>query len=113
MTLAIGKVIVAALLISLVSWLSGKKLALAGFLTALPLTTLLALAFSQVEWGDSKQSVEYAKSVFAAVPVSLLFFIPFLFAEKFNLNFWTCYVLGLVLLGAGYFIHGFLFDKMA
>ncbi|MCO4794938.1 MAG: hypothetical protein KC493_14570 [Bacteriovoracaceae bacterium] len=105
MGLAIGKTIVAALLISFVSWLSGKKTGLAGFLTALPLTTLLALAFSHMEWGDSKQSVEYAKSVFVAIPVSLLFFIPFLLAHKLNLNFWACYSSGLALLGVGYFIH--------
>lgn len=107
MWLAIGKTIVAAILISFVSWLSGKKTGLAGFLTALPLTTLLALAFSHLEWGDSKQSVEYAKSVFVAIPVSLLFFIPFLMAQKFNLNFWTCYSSGIVLLGFGYFIHSY------
>lgn len=105
--LAIGKTIVSAILISFVSWLSGKKTGLAGFLTALPLTTLLALAFSHMEWGDSKQSVEYAKSVFVAIPVSLLFFVPFLLAEKLDLGFWTCYWSGLVLLGAGYFIHQF------
>jgi hypothetical protein len=106
--LAIGKVIIAAILISFVSWLSGKKIGLAGFLTALPLTTLLALAFSHMEWGDSKQSVEYAKSVFVAIPASLLFFIPFLMAERLNLNFWTCYSAGIVLLGVGYFIHTYL-----
>jgi len=108
MWLAIGKTVVAAILISFVSWLSGKKIGLAGFLTALPLTTLLALAFSHLEWGDSKQSVEYAKSVFVAIPVSLLFFIPFLLAQKWNLNFWTCYSSGIVLLGVGYFIHTYI-----
>lgn len=101
------KIIAAAILISFVSWLSGKKTGLAGFLTALPLTTMLALAFSQVEWGDPKQSVAYAKSVFVAVPVSLLFFVPFLFAEKMQLGFWQCYSLGVVFLGVGYFIHAF------
>ena len=105
MWLAIGKTIIAAILISFVSWLSGKKTGLAGFLTALPLTTLLALAFSHLEWGDSKQSVEYAKSVFVAIPVSLLFFIPFLMAQKFNLSFWGCYSSGIALLGVGYYIH--------
>ena len=95
MTLAIAKTIVAVILISFVSWLS------------LPLTTLLALAFSHMEWGDSKQSVEYAKSVFVAIPVSLLFFIPFLFAQKLNLGFWTCYSSGIALLGVGYFIHSY------
>lgn len=107
MWLAIGKIILAAVLISFVSWLSGKKTGLAGFITALPLTTLLALAFSHLEWGNSEQSVEYAKSVFVAIPVSLLFFIPFLMAQKFNLGFWTCYSSGVVLLGAGYFVHNF------
>lgn len=108
MWLVIGKTLVAAILISFVSWLAGKKTGLAGFLTALPLTTLLALAFSHMEWGDSKQSVEYAKSVFVAIPVSLLFFIPFLLAQKFNLNFWACYSSGVALLGVGYFAHTYI-----
>lgn len=105
MWLMIGKTILAATLISFVSWLSGKKTGLAGFLTALPLTTLLALSFSHLEWGDSKQSVEYAKSVFAAIPVSLLFFVPFLMAQKLNLGFWSCYSSGVILLGVGYLVH--------
>jgi hypothetical protein len=105
MWLMIGKTILAAVLISFVSWLSGKKTGLAGFLTALPLTTLLALAFSHLEWGNSEQSVQYAKSVFVAIPVSLLFFIPFLMAQKLNLSFWSCYSSGIVLLGVGYFVH--------
>lgn len=105
MGFSVFKIIVSAVLISFVSWLSGKKTGLAGFLTALPLTTLLALAFSQIEWGDPKQSVEYAKSVFAAVPVSLLFFVPFLLAQRLQLGFWQCYIGGVALLGVGYVIH--------
>ena len=104
MLLAVGKTLLAAILISFVSWLSGKKTGLAGFLTALPLTTLLALAFSHMEWGDSKQSVEYAKSVFVAIPVSLFFFVLFHLAEKLDLNFWTCYSSAAGLLVVGYFM---------
>lgn len=107
MWLAIGKTLVAAVLISFVSWLSGRKTTLAGFLTALPLTTLLALAFSHLEWKDSSQSVEYAKSVFVAIPVSLLFFIPFLLAEKLQLGFWGSYASGIGLLTVGYFLHNY------
>lgn len=111
MYLAVGKVFVAAVLISFVSWLSGKQISLAGFLTALPVTTLLALAFSQVEWGNSDQSIEYAKSVFIAVPLSLLFFAPFFLAKKFQFNFWTCYLLGIALLFVGYLVHNNLLKK--
>ncbi|MBD65967.1 MAG: hypothetical protein CME62_12220 [Halobacteriovoraceae bacterium] len=99
------KILASAIIISFVSWLSGKKTGLAGFLTALPLTTLIALAFSQIEWRDSAQSVEYAKSIFIAIPISLTFFLPFLFAKKFELGFWNCYGLGILFLFCGYFIH--------
>jgi len=105
MWFAIGKTVIAAIILSYVSWLSGKKTILAGFLTSLPLMSVIALAFSQAEWGDQKQTVEYAKSIFTAVPLTLSFFVPFLFAEKFNLNFWTCYFTGLVLLVLAYFAH--------
>lgn len=100
-----AKTLLAAIIISFVSWLAGKKVGLAGFITALPLTTLLALAFSHMEYKDSAQSVAYAKSIFTAIPVSLLFFVPFLLAQKFNLSFWNCYVSGIILLGLGYFVH--------
>lgn len=105
MGMFVAKILISAVLIATVSWLSGKKTAMAGFLTALPLTTLLALAFSHIEWGDAKQSVDYAKSVFLAVPLSLTFFLPFLMAQKFQLSFWSCYIGGVVLLGVSYFIH--------
>ena len=105
MLMALVKVLISAIIISFVSWLSGIKTSVAGFLTALPLTTLLALAFSHAEWKDSEQSVLYAKSIFYAVPLSLLFFVPFLLAQNFTLGFWPCYLSGLCLLGVGYFIH--------
>lgn len=111
MWLFIGKTTLSAILISLVSWLAGKKTGLAGFITALPLTTLLALAFSHVEWGKPEQSVEYAKSIFVAIPISLLFFLPFLLAEKFNLSFWSCYLSGILLLAIGYFVHNYVVNS--
>ncbi len=83
----------------------GEKNGPCGLFHRVAFDHLLALAFSHMEWGDAKQSVEYAKSVFVAIPVSLLFFVPFLLAQKFNFGFWSCYVSGIALLGVGYFIH--------
>lgn len=111
MVLFVGKVFLSALLISFVSWLSGKKIGIAGFLTALPLTSLLALAYSQFEWKNSEQTIEYAKSILWAIPISLLFFIPFLLAKKFQLHFWTCYVMGVSFLFLGYNLHKLLLTK--
>jgi len=68
-------------------------------------TTLIALTYSHLEWGNSQQSIQYAKNIFVAVPLSLLF----LLAQKLNIGFWTCYSSGIVLLGVGYFVHSYLF----
>lgn len=101
----VAKFVLAAAVIVFCSWLASKKPYLAGFIVALPLTTLLVLAFSYGEYKDSATSVAFAKSVFVGIPVSLLFFVPFLLAEKLNLSFWWCYGIGIMLLIAGYFIH--------
>lgn len=101
----IFKVTVAVSVIVLASWLSGKKPYLAGFITALPLVSILALAFSYLEHKDVAATAAYARSIIIAVPVSWLFFLPFFFTEKWNIGFWVSYGLGLALLCGGYFLH--------
>ncbi|MEK6578218.1 MAG: hypothetical protein AABZ55_03245, partial [Bdellovibrionota bacterium] len=81
-----------------------------GFILALPLSTLIALAFVQTEWKNTKQSVEFAKSIFFAVPLTLSFFVPFLFAKQLNWPFWGIYLAGIVLLTFSYGIHSWLFS---
>lgn len=109
MLFQIAKLCVAAGVITFASWLSNKAPRLAGFIIALPLTTMLALAFSHAEYGDSVKSVAFARSVVAAVPLSLLFFVPFLMAgllqDKMKIGFWGLYGFGLTLLAGGYIIH--------
>ena len=102
------KVFLSALIISFCSWLSKQYPKLAGFIIALPITTLLSLLFSRIEVTNPQKSVLFAKSVFVAVPVTLLFFIPFLLAEKLHLNFWSCYLSGLILLFLGYWLHRYI-----
>ena len=43
------KVILAALVIAFASWLSGKKPELSGFIIALPIASIIAIAFSFLE----------------------------------------------------------------
>lgn len=99
------KVLVAACVISFASWLSGRAPALAGFVVALPLATMLVLPFAQFEHGDTRSTFLLARSIFAAIPVSLLFFVPFLVAERLQLGFWQAYALGLVCLSVGFGLH--------
>ncbi|MBU6475806.1 MAG: hypothetical protein KGL10_03525 [Alphaproteobacteria bacterium] len=104
------KTILAAAIISFTSWLSDKKPDLAGFIVALPLTTLLTLLFSYAEYHDSAASVRFARSIFFAVPLSLLFFVPFLLANRLHIGFWGLYAAGIALLVFGYFAHKFILN---
>ncbi len=106
--LFVAKTLLAASIIAFASWLAGKRPELAGFIIALPLSTMLALAFTYGEFGDPKASVAFAKSVFVSVPLSMTFFIPFLLADRLNIGFLACYGLGIAFLIAAYFAHRFL-----
>lgn len=113
MAWAIAKVVIAGLVISFSSWLANHKPALAGFIIALPLATLLALLFNYSEFSNTEKSAQFAKSIFISIPLSMSFFIPFLFADRFKIGFWGLYSSGIVLLILAYFLHRFILEKMA
>ena len=104
----LAKVLLAALVIAFASWLSGKKPELSGFIIALPIASIIAIAFSYLEHKNTENSVIFAKSILVGVPVSYLFFLPFFFAKNFNMNFWLVYGLGIILLVMGYFVHKYI-----
>lgn len=98
-------IILAASVVTLASWLSRRFPIVAGFIVALPLNTLMVLPFSYVQHGEAGNTMLLAKSIFIAVPVTMAFFLPFLFAEKWGLSFWQAYALACVTLCVGFFVH--------
>tara|TARA_Y200000002_G_C22370681_1_gene532977 strand:- start:131 stop:466 length:336 start_codon:yes stop_codon:yes gene_type:complete len=104
----LSKVLLAALVIAFASWLSGKKPELSGFIIALPIASIIAIAFSYLEHKNTENSVIFAKSILVGVPISYLFFVPFFFAKSLNMNFWLIYGSGLILLLIGYLLHRYI-----
>ena len=104
----LSKVLLAALVIAFASWLSGKKPELSGFIIALPIASIIAIAFSYLEHKNTENTVIFAKSILVGVPVSYLFFLPFFFAKNLSMNFWLVYGLGILLLIMGYFVHKYI-----
>lgn len=98
-------VAVSALAISVASWLAGRSPGIAGFLVAMPLASMLVLPLSYHEHRSAEASIALAQSIFVAIPVSLLFFFPFLVSERLQLGFWKAYVLGCAALPLGYVAH--------
>ena len=98
------KTLIAAVLISLASWVAGKKPVLAGFIIALPLASILAIIFSYAEYRDMGKINQFASSIFIAVPLSLTFFIPFLLNRWLKMNFAATFLLALACLAVSYYV---------
>lgn len=95
--------LVSALVIGVAAWLSRRYPSAAGFLIALPLATLLVLPLAYLQHRDPSSAFQMARSILVALPITLLFFIPFLMRDRFS--FWGAYALGCALLPVGYFAH--------
>ena len=106
-------IFVSAAVISLCTWLAEKRPDLAGFIVSLPLSTLLVLALNQIQYGDTAKGTLLAKSIFVAIPSTLVFFVPFLLAERLKLSFWVSYGIGICLLVFAFFIHRTLFGYLS
>lgn len=106
-------ILISSVVISGCVWLAEKRPDLAGFIVSLPLSTLLMLALNQIQHGDASKGTLLAKSIFIAIPSTLVFFIPFLFAEKLKIPFWISYTIGIALLAVAYFAHRFLFQLLS
>ena len=95
--------LVSALVIGVAAWLSRRYPVTAGFVIALPLATLLVLPLAYLQHRDADSAFQMARSILVALPITILFFIPFLMRERFS--FWGAYALGCALLPVGYFVH--------
>ena len=110
MIIFITKVLFSAVVISFASWLSIKKPVLAGFIIALPLLSILSIAFSYAEHKNLDKTILFAKSIVIGIPASLTFFLPFFFAKSLGLNFVTTYGLALFFLVIGFIAHKFIMN---
>lgn len=101
----IAKVLISACLIAFASWLAGKRPILAGFIIALPLTSLLGILFAYLEHHDMEKINQFATSIVVAVPLSLVFFIPFLVNKWLKMSFTMSFFSGIILLAGAYLLH--------
>ncbi len=82
------KLIVSALIIVAVSEIAKRNTGIGALLASLPLTTLLAIIWMQVEGSPTVQIAELVEQVFWLVLPSLLFFIIFPLLLKQGVDFW-------------------------
>jgi hypothetical protein len=103
------KVVLSGLIIAGISWLAGKNPTLAGFLIALPILSMLAIGFSYLQYQDMGKINQFAISILVSLPLSALFFVPFLLNRWIKWGFVPTLLSGLALLYAGYLMHSRIF----
>jgi hypothetical protein len=104
-------VVLTSIILSFVLWLTKTNPVLGGFIVSLPISTLIVLAFSKIQSDDPGNTFILAKSIFIAVPITLVFFLPFLLADKFKLSFWTSYAMGFGLLSLSFPVYKWIMGR--
>ncbi len=92
------KVLVSALVIVAATEAAKRHPFWGALIVALPLTSILAMSWLYAETRDNALLTQFAKDVFAIVPVSLVFFMPFWLEKKTQFGFIANLLLGLTLL---------------
>jgi hypothetical protein len=69
---------------------------------------MLVLPMAHLQHKDAQKTVEFAKSILIAVPVVMLFLVPFILAVRFGLSFWSSYSLACLWLIPAFFLHHYL-----
>lgn len=96
------KVFISALVVGGASHLALKRSSLAGFIVVLPITSLLALLLLYFESKDMSRLSHFSTSILIAAPLSLTFYLPFVFHRWLKLNFYGAFILGLICVGLSY-----------
>lgn len=99
--LFVAKVLVSALAIAVATELAKKDVFWGAVLIALPLASILGMSWLYVETRDDALVARFARDVLALLPITLLFFAPFLLEPRTRLGFLPNLLIGTALLGIG------------
>ena len=94
------RLVIAAATIVAVSELSKRHPRYGALLLSLPLTSLLAFAFSWRQHHDLTAISQLAKETLVLVPLSLPFFVPLALASHYGWNFYAAVTAGVLLASA-------------
>jgi hypothetical protein len=86
-----------AITIVIVAELSKRYPRYGALVLSLPLVSMLAFLLSWFQHRDLPAISRLARETLILVPLGLPFFVPFAFAARWGLDFWSCFAAGVVL----------------
>lgn len=100
---AILKVLITAVLVVAISEVSKRSTLVGGLLASLPLTSLLAIVWLQLDTGDTEKVAALTTSIFWLVLPSLVFFVLFPALLERGVAFGTSMAVGCLATVVAYF----------
>ncbi|MCK7583635.1 MAG: hypothetical protein MZV65_54380 [Chromatiales bacterium] len=85
-------------MIALASEVAKRDVFWGALIVALPLTSILAMGWLYAETRDNALATRFARDILLLVPVSLVFFLPFLLESRTRLGFVANMAIGVALL---------------
>lgn len=92
------KVIISALIISLSTEVAKRNPSLGGLILALPISSMIAFAVMGFQGTDPAAFSTYTRTTFVMIPVSLVFFLPFILPWSQDWNFISKFSVGITML---------------
>lgn len=101
----IAKTLITAVLVVAISEVGKRNLLLAGLLASIPLTSLLALVWLQIESGDVERTAQLSTSIMWLIPPSLVFLAALPMLLRAGMPPWGAFPLAALATGAAYWIY--------
>src|SRR5215467_10430857 len=92
--------VIAGFVVVAVSEVARRYPRVADVILAVPLVVFAVYALMYLRVPELAPIARMARQMLVLVPLSLTFFVPVAFAERFNLTFWTAFGMGLALVAA-------------
>jgi hypothetical protein len=91
------RVLLVATIVVAVAELSKRYPRVGALLLSLPMMSVLAMLAAWFQHRDLPALTKLSRETMILVPLGLPFFLPLAFADHLHLNFWSAFVIGLVL----------------
>ncbi len=106
------KIIISALVITLVSEISKRFTFIAAIAASLPLTSILAMIWLYNDTKDVQKVIDLSYGIFWAALPSLFFFVALPILLKMSFKFTSAMIISAVIMFIGYTIYALLLGKL-
>ncbi len=99
------KTLVTAALVVAISEIAKRSSLMGGLIASIPLTSLLALMWLQIETGDTERTAVLSTSIFWLIPPSLIFLAALPFLLRTGIPPWAGFAIAVLFTGMGYWVY--------